>query len=371
MLKKHEVCKSKEQTETLELTEEELKHAENVFATQKKTRVKTFYANKLEKSQAKYWNTFYKHNGDRFYKDRHWPRREYSEQFAEASDKKMVLLELGCGVGNTIFPLLEEFPLLRAYGVDCSHHAINLIKAKPHYNPSICQVYQGNLLDCDLSTLLTPFSVPSSQPVSSLASQNVSSPNSPSSTQINPSAANSVSTPSSSSSTQDLKVRDIQHVENPVENKQDLTTPEIDIVTLFFVLSSFSNETQAVVVSKAASALKEGGMLLFRDYARYDMAQLRFGKNSQIDDNFYVRQDNTRSYFFEKDELIELMAQAGLRKVICTHHRATLVNRAKQQDMKRIWMHGVFEKVSSSSVPVIPVDTTLSQSSLETASEPL
>ena len=60
-------------------------------------------------------------NQDRFYKDRHWMWHDFPE-LQDAKDRevnlllfdvhssgKAVLLELGCGVGNTLFPLLEVF----------------------------------------------------------------------------------------------------------------------------------------------------------------------------------------------------------------------------------------------------------------------
>ena len=39
-------------------------------------------------------------------------------------------------------------------------------------------------------------------------------------------------------------------------------------------------------------------MILFRDYGLYDHAMLRFSKGHKISENFYVRQDGTRAYYF-------------------------------------------------------------------------
>ncbi len=106
----------------------------------------------------------------------------------------------------------------------------------------------------------------------------------------------------------------------------DLSSPElppglhpgsVDIVILVFVLSALHplewpqaicNIHKVRVVPLVTFArldhaslqvLKPGGLVVMRDYGRYDLTQLRFKTGRLLEENFYIRGDKTRVYFFE------------------------------------------------------------------------
>ena len=75
-----------------------------------------------------------------------------------------------------------------------------------------------------------------------------------------------------------------------------------------FVLSAIKPANHKSVAQKIYNQLAPGAVLYFRDYGRYDLAQLRFAskKVSKLEDNFYVRGDKTRAYYFTEEEVKDI-----------------------------------------------------------------
>lgn len=123
--------------------------------------VSDFKQQKLEKEAQKNWDLFYKRNSTNFFKDRHWTTREFEElrSCREFEDQKLTILEAGCGVGNCLFPLLEEDPDIFAYACDFSPRAVEYVKQNPLYDTERCKVFQCDLTKDDLLEHVPPESV--------------------------------------------------------------------------------------------------------------------------------------------------------------------------------------------------------------------
>ncbi|NWI20709.1 METL2 protein, partial [Crypturellus soui] len=189
------------------------------------------------------------------------------------------VLEVGCGAGNSVFPILKVLcntPGTFLYCCDFASGAVDLVKSHSSYNSAWCFAFVHDVCDDAL-----PYPFPDEM---------------------------------------------------------------LDVILLVFVLSAIHPDRMQRVVNRLAKLLKPGGMLLFRDYGRYDMSQLRFKKGHCLSENFYVRGDGTRVYFFTKDEVYSMFSLAGLTEVQNLVDRRLQVNRRKKVKMQRVWIQSKFQK---------------------------
>ncbi|XP_030062114.1 tRNA N(3)-cytidine methyltransferase METTL6 isoform X1 [Microcaecilia unicolor] len=246
------------------------------------TLVSHFKQLKLEKEAQKNWDLFYKRNSTNFFKDRHWTTREFEELRAcrEFENQKLTILEAGCGVGNCLFPLLEEDMNIFAYACDFSPRAIEFVKQNPLYNAERCKVFQCDLTKDDLL--------------------------------------------------------------------DNILADSVDVVILIFVLSAIHPDKMHLAVENIYKVLKFGGSVLFRDYGLYDHTMLRFKSGSKLGENFYVRQDGTRSYFFTEEYLAQLFKTLGFEQVVSDYVLRETVNKKEGLCVPRVFLQSKFRKPQES-----------------------
>ncbi|XP_028326215.1 tRNA N(3)-cytidine methyltransferase METTL6 [Gouania willdenowi] len=244
--------------------------------------VSAFKQMKLEREAQKNWDLFYKRNTTNFFKDRHWTTREFEELHAcrKSEKEQLVLLEAGCGVGNCLFPLLENDLNIFVYACDFSPRAVEFVKQNPVYCAERCCAFQ-----CDLTT-------------------------------------------------DDLR--------------DNVPESSVDVVTLIFVLSAIHPDKMKQVLENISKVLKPGGIILFRDYGLHDHAMLRFKPGNKLGNNFYVRQDGTRSYFFSKEFLAELFEETGFQSVINEYVLRETVNKKEGLSVPRVFLQSKFTKLGHS-----------------------
>uniref|UniRef100_A0A915Q4M1 tRNA N(3)-methylcytidine methyltransferase n=1 Tax=Setaria digitata TaxID=48799 RepID=A0A915Q4M1_9BILA len=135
----------------LELTEEEEERV------RKQVPASDFKRMKLQEEVRKNWDKFYLRNKSNFFKDRHWTRDEFDKLLKRHVNLQDSLnfLEVGCGVGNLVFPLMELYPHWNFYAFDFSDNAIRLLRERSDANNLSIKVAVADLT-CDSFSLDFP-----------------------------------------------------------------------------------------------------------------------------------------------------------------------------------------------------------------------
>ncbi|KAK3327355.1 S-adenosyl-L-methionine-dependent methyltransferase [Cercophora scortea] len=268
-------------------------YAEQQFEMQRQSPVSDFDKHRFNSDPAKWWNLFYKNNTSNFFKDRKWLQQEFPILDAIAQEDAGPYTLLEIGAGAGN----TAFPIMAR-----------------NSNPEL------RLHACD-------FSKKAVEVMRAHKSHHVG--------------------------VMQADVWDVAGDELP----PGLEEGSVDVALMVFIFSALSPLQWKKAVDNVYCLLKPGGQVCFRDYGRGDLAQVRFKKGRYLEDNFYIRGDGTRVYFFEKDELVDIwsgksgestdgeapapplfeIAELGV-------DRRMLVNRAKKLKMYRCWMQGRFIK---------------------------
>jgi tRNAThr (cytosine32-N3)-methyltransferase len=222
--------------------------SEEQYTRQRQDPVSDFDRQRFNDNPEKWWNTFYKNNKTNFFKNRKWLAQEFPilSEVGKEDAPPAVLLEVGAGAGNTAFPILQNSKnkKLKIHACDFSKQAVELIRAHESYDT---EYIQADVWDVAAS----------------------------------PESENGGLPPG-------------------------LQESSVDVVLMIFIFSALNPRQWDQAVRNIWRVLKPGGQVLFRDYGRGDLAQVRFKKGRYMEENFYVRGDGTRVYFFEQEELEEI-----------------------------------------------------------------
>ncbi|KAF3603734.1 hypothetical protein F2Q69_00036304 [Brassica cretica] len=104
-------------------------------------------------SDSKPWQDFHsRHSSGKFFKERRYLLKEFPELVLCGENTK--LLEVGCGNGSTVLPLLRGSKNITVYACDCSSEA--LVRTKENINRAIATVDNFHSFTCDFSTSAFP-----------------------------------------------------------------------------------------------------------------------------------------------------------------------------------------------------------------------
>ncbi|KAJ2807407.1 hypothetical protein H4S07_003595 [Coemansia furcata] len=123
--------------------------------------VPEFWQKKYKDEAGRNWDKFYNRNATNFFKDRHWTDREFEELRPghTFSEQNPVLLEIGCGVGNFVWPILKSNPDMFVYACDFSPRAVGFVKANEHYSEDRCRAFVCDITKDRLADTIPPHSV--------------------------------------------------------------------------------------------------------------------------------------------------------------------------------------------------------------------
>ncbi|XP_062001916.1 uncharacterized protein LOC133719760 isoform X1 [Rosa rugosa] len=267
-----------------------------------------------EEAESQPWNDFHhRHSSGKFFKERRYLLQEFPELVSCEENSRV--LEVGCGNGSTVLPILRGNEKVTVYACDCSTEALEKAKETIYASNIVSIEHRFHTFCCDFSTSGFPTWLT-----------------------YNPCQANFEQTSDGRGNS-----------ETCLDDSSSLKESRcciggVDFVTLIFTLSALSLQRMPKSIKECFSVMRPGGMLLFRDYGLYDMSMLRFEMDKRVGFREYMRSDGTRSYFFSLDTVRDLFMGAGFIELELEYCCVKSLNRRNGKSMRRVWVHGKFQK---------------------------
>ncbi|GKY98637.1 hypothetical protein MPSEU_000820400 [Mayamaea pseudoterrestris] len=255
---------------------------------------KCLITNILEELEEDSWNRFYHSHQTNFYKDKHYLETDFSDEFSVTTinpTRARCCVEIGCGVGNAVLPLLDQRVDDNGDGaaaIDWTIHCMDLSPVAVELLQQDARFKQAHEMN-----------------------------------------------------------RAFAYVCNITKQIPEPCIHAATVTTLFFCLSAIDPMLHAAAARNIAHSLAHGGVLVIRDYGRYDEGQLKLGlqRHKLVKSNFYRKFDGTKCYYFTLDDLRQLFEQdCGLEVLELRYLCKVFENRSQQSKRRRVWVSARFRK---------------------------
>ncbi|XP_050221787.1 uncharacterized protein LOC126671982 [Mercurialis annua] len=273
-----------------------------------------------ETGDSKAWQRFHiRHSTGKFFKERKYLLKEFPELVSCQDFPKV--LEVGCGNGSSVIPILRGNKSIYVYACDCSNETLGRAKAIVDASDIVSVQQRFKAFYADFAVTGFPKWL------------------------LCHSCRGVLPQKQSECLSSDVKEKSTTDVIGSCSlGEGSCCIGGVDFVTLIFTLSAVPLKRMPTAISDCLSVLKPGGLLLFRDYGLYDMTMLRFEPHKRVGFREYMRGDGTRSYFFSLETVRDLFVGAGFVELELEYCCVNSVNRRKGKSMQRVWVHGKFQK---------------------------
>ncbi|RYH05846.1 class I SAM-dependent methyltransferase [archaeon] len=229
--------------------------------------------------QATKWEQLFScHVSGSLYKRRNYLYKEFSAHLADS----LVLMELGCGYGSSVFALLPHLAAdAKVWAVDHSSEALRILQCHPDYDPERIECVKWSM-----AALL------------------------------------------------------------PTEPPDALTHCAPDTILLVFSLSAILPHEHVTGVRNIKALLSRSGgrgLVLFRDYGMHDMTMYRH--QQRLSDLTFQRKDGTLCHYFTVEYVAALFTGEGFAMLECKYATVINKNRKQEKTMHRVFVHAVFALV--------------------------